>query len=66
MGKATLRGLLIDTVAKANATPRDLCEFSDADLEAIVRGGIEKWARLREVEELGNVPVAPNGSKKRH
>ena len=60
MGKAKLHGLLIDKVVKANA-PRDACEFSDAELEAISHGGIKEWAKLKGLELPGDHP--PDGGK---
>jgi phage terminase small subunit len=63
MGNAKLHVLLVD---KVRDVTDDTDRLTDAELEAIARGGIEEWAKLRGAEEHGNAPVAPNGSKKPH
>ena len=47
MGKAKLHGLLVDRVRDVTD---DTERLTDAELEAIVRGGMEEWARLKEAQ----------------
>ena len=47
MGKAKLHGLLADRVRDVTD---DTDRLTDAELEAIARGGMEEWARLKEAQ----------------
>ena len=51
MGKAKLHGLIVDKQEqKRIAGSGDIDSIPTEELEAIVRGGMEEWARLKEAQ----------------
>ena len=71
MGKAKLHGLLIQKIQ--SEAPRDLCELTDAQLEALIRGGLtdaqrEDLEAIKKLEEIdGKKKLAPcEQNKKPH
>lgn len=60
MGKAKLHGLLVEKIRSEG--PRDLCELTDAQLEAIIRGKLSE-SGLEELEAIKRDPVGVRNKK---